>query len=1117
MNLLNTSINRINTSIQNLNIKKLNRRQVETEDFNITGQYNFLTKPLGIDEGSSQLNLSNKNLRNFGSTWYKKNGPQTQLSRKWSYVDNRGKCQAACLENGPIYISNDFGNNWLAYYFIDNWCCINISEDGEVIAASTKEGLLYISTDSMATFTIEANIPLYEQSQTQLETDFSCLSLSDDGNYLIFGGTITYLSVIQGCSLYVSDNVKNSRSFSEYGPMSIVSIDQDDTYFYLGYYGTSGVIARYLKSNLTTIKEITPPVIEGVVYSWIDVSVDDNVVVLIGQNLVALSLNQGETYIYRALFDCYKCQVSQNKISIFTKTGCYSLLVTDQTSGAELEFVYDNHFQYSINLDENGFLDETLATYYIPSYYNQYRTVVQTNGLIYLSYDSGNSYSNAVSIYDNSQYQTENNFRGSFSSGTGNIVWNNDIYYFSDGIYYFSTSLDKKFRVNYSYSYSNGYQLLCCNSYVLFSNNYGKNWSIIKNDGNIYNFAMISDNGEILISEGTNLWKSTLNNPELWTLYKTFDENIVKFTALQNFSKIYVLTRAGGSWTIYYGVNFTSSLSNGIEITDIQVTSTNFYYSFSNNLIQTALNDLTTSSTLTLIEILPGADPIYNIKSFYIYETEGLETFINTYTNDNTVFFYSSGDFPANFSDLSVSELNSDPISIQGPCYSFYQRTRISFFNESGKLYSSDNYGQTFSINNYINQFEVEQYNPKLACSSSGKKLISLSENRNLLISQDDGNTWLFPSLFLNNNRSIAYFKDCAISSTGRYMLACSYKDSDSDSFLLLSKNSGRTFSCLNVPDDKYYTSCCISGDGMIIGVLDTTGILYYSEDRGQNFIEITLSQNDTIYRQMVISTDGKIIYVISKAKNLYKIEDKTVTTYNFAEFPYAIATNADGKFVTVCCLLNENYYNGYNSQIKKSSLKVYTSEDYGTEFEEALYLESVKYSKYPYSVGMSANGQYQLITTFGGIYYSDDYGNFFKPGENNNPLLSGFIASVCVNSQGTVNKVMDTCSNIYENLSLEDNSLAILRSPDITDGVYYIDGRYDVYYFVNNCNVFLPKITYPRRISICYKTTVNVVAYTGDNIEGSQNILTSEIIYPLILCSDGKNTWINENFTSSS
>lgn len=319
MNLLNTSINRINSSIQNLNIKKLTRRQVETEDFNITGRYNFLTKPLGIDEGSSQLNLSNKNLRNFGSTWYKKNGPQTQLPRKWSYVDNRGKNQAACVEDGPIYISNDFGNNWLAYYFIDNWCCINISEDGEVIAASTKEGLLYISTDSMLSFTIEANIPLYEQSQIQLETDFSCLSLSDDGNYLIFGGTITYQSVIQECSLYVSDNVKNSRSFSEYGPMSIVSIDQDDTYFYLGYYGTTGVIARYLKSDLTNTKEITPPVIQGVDYSWIDVSVDDNVVVLIGQNLVALSLNEGETYIYRALFDCYKCQVSQIKYQFLQK------------------------------------------------------------------------------------------------------------------------------------------------------------------------------------------------------------------------------------------------------------------------------------------------------------------------------------------------------------------------------------------------------------------------------------------------------------------------------------------------------------------------------------------------------------------------------------------------------------------------------------------------------------------------------------------------------------------------------------------------------------------------------------------------------------------------------
>lgn len=761
-------------------------------------------------------------------------------------------------------------------------------------------------------------------------------------------------------------------------------------------------------------------------------------------------------------------------------------------------------------------MDETLATYYIPSYYNQYRTVVQTNGLIYLSYDSGNSYSNAVSIYDNSQYQTENNFRGLFSGTSGNIVWNNDIYYFSNGTYYFSTSLDKKFRVNYSCSYSNGYQLLCCNSYVLLSNNSGKNWSIIKNDENIYNFAMISNNDEIIISEGKNLWKSTLNNPELWTLYGTFNENIVKFTALEDFSKIYVLTTNGSSWTIYYGENFTSILSNGIEITDIQVTNNNFYYSLSNNLIQTELDDLTTSSTLTITDSTPDPDVNYNIKSFYIYQTKALNMFINTFTNDVSIFFYykSVGTFPTLFSDLSVSELNSDPISIPGSCYSFYERERIFFFNESGKLYSSDDSGQTFSINNYINQFEVEQYNPKLACSSSGKKLISLSENRNLLISQDDGNTWLFPSLFLNNNRSIAYFKDCAISSTGRYMLACSYKDSDSDSFLLLSKNSGRTFSCLNVPDDKYYTSCCISGDGMIIAVLDATGILYYSEDRGQNFIEITLSQNETIYRQMVISTDGKIIYVISKSKNLYKIEDKTVTTYNFGEFPYSIATNVDGKFVTVCCLLNENYYNGYNSEIKKSSLKVYTSEDYGTEFEEVLYLESVKYSKYPYSVGMSANGQYQLITTFGGIYYSDDYGNFFKPGENNNPLLSGFIASVCVNSQGTLNKVMDTCSNLYENVSLEDNSLAILRSPDITDGVYYIDGRYDVYYFVNQCLVFLPKITYPRRISICYKDDLNVVAYTGDNIQGESSIM---IVfgdqYHFILSSDGKNTWIIENF----
>ena len=133
----------------------------------------------------------------YGNNWVAK-----ETIRKWEDVtmSSDGKYQTAVVYTGLIYISSNYGVDWVAKETIRNWEGIAMSSDGKYQTAVVWNGLIYISSDYGNNWVAKETIRKWED-----------VTMSSDGKYqtaVVYTGLI-YISSNYGVDWVAKETIRN--------------------------------------------------------------------------------------------------------------------------------------------------------------------------------------------------------------------------------------------------------------------------------------------------------------------------------------------------------------------------------------------------------------------------------------------------------------------------------------------------------------------------------------------------------------------------------------------------------------------------------------------------------------------------------------------------------------------------------------------------------------------------------------------------------------------------------------------------------------------------------------------------------------------------------------------
>lgn len=1050
--------------IRNLEISKLSKSNFLNDDFYIKGQFTFEKQPIVAGDYVSDFgNLSTRNFENFGTVWNRRTSPNDTLLRKWSFVCNKGQYQAACEYGGSIYISDNFGSDWKSLNLFGDWACVGISEDGMTIAASEDTGELLFSIDGGLTFS--------QPTDYFMTSTWTVLAVS--GTKLVVGG----INGSNACNIYYWFDLTNpvSANLGIIGTYSLC-FSSDSSKIYAAEYKNEGSIYEFIPSPYSYQK------IEPSKAKWVSVTEVGGILIAINendnQNICVLS--NSWTYLTIPGYP-QSASICDDSVFVTTWEGpCYTFSLNGSSIFQVPEFpkVYSK--------DSNGFSieivnDQDNEGYYCASSFGNFLTVVQSYGPLYISQNSGESFEYSSAFFDNAKLSLNTlgmQALGSISKTSGNIMAGNVLYVTNDSglTWNFSKSLTDSSKMICSCSL-NQYQVLGGYGYILFSNNYGKNFKIVKNDYFLYISVNLTSDGKILAmtNSGDLYLYENLNWRQLCSNSGFF------ITSVLDGNNIYLI-KYDGSSIVYISNDFGETFPTQISISGIincaQCKNGNFICSFGKSIRK--YTDLVNYTETTLSE---------DIVKFVI-------------TDDGTyvVIFDKSVMFSVDFQNWCYSNFkNNDFILSEGSfCDIFFSENNVFVLDIFGRIYRSTDGGGEFSDDIYSNHFTLQRsYDNSMSMSSSGQYIASVTYNSSIQMSCNFGKTWFYPDDIFAAN-----FSSCAVSMTGKYIVATSFHNGYNDSAIYISSDYGQTFQKVQgIKTDVIFVSCAISADGKIISVLEDSGKHYQSKDFGKTFSVIKLQGS---LRRVILSYNGKFCIITTNEGTVY-INSKIIS----ANTTFA-AMSFNARFISLCCSVS------IESE-KQSQTKIMTSDDYGQTFSETQVFNEYQ----PYNIAMTANGQYQIASTYGGVYVSSDYGGHFKLIRSNEIIST--ILSICCNSEGTIVKMMDSASNIYECRAYEqrDQIMNYSVSPIISED-YSIDGTYDVYQFTTECSLIsLPKIRtlYPvttRTITIVNVTEsdseIKIVCNSEDKIFYTGQSLSEVSIKTaytnLQFMSNGSDTW---------
>ena len=123
---------------------------------------------------------------NTGASWSLATQPSGVASENWDSVSisSSGQYTVACVSNGKIYYSNDYGQSWTVSTSASTyWESVSISSSGQYAIACVFNGKIYYSNNYGETWTVS----------TSASATWYSVSISSSGQYAIvciYGGQI---------------------------------------------------------------------------------------------------------------------------------------------------------------------------------------------------------------------------------------------------------------------------------------------------------------------------------------------------------------------------------------------------------------------------------------------------------------------------------------------------------------------------------------------------------------------------------------------------------------------------------------------------------------------------------------------------------------------------------------------------------------------------------------------------------------------------------------------------------------------------------------------------------------------------------------------------------------
>ena len=305
----------------------------------------------------------------------------------------------------------------------------------------------------------------------------------------------------------------------------------------------------------------------------------------------------------------------------------------------------------------------------------------------------------------------------------------------------------------------------------------------------------------------------------------------------------------------------------------------------------------------------------------------------------------------------------------------------------SNLIYISNNYGQTWTATTQ----GIVNSTARAAMSANGQYILIASQGatNQLYSSSDYGSTW-------TRVGASSTWTSVAMSASGQYQLACPL---ESGKYCNYSFNYGQTWQQSTTgPTSVFAFGMTMSASGQYAClVLSNAFGAYYSSNYGQswtassdaiNMYNVCMSASGQ-YAVAVAATGGTnfIYYSINYGINWIKSSYSTASG-----FWYGCAMSANGQYLLAVNAGATNVVQSitpfpplYTDQVKTNQVKthVVTYADNSTAITATPALDYTTFGKnwtiilsinYYKGCAISANGQYQVVTT-NGIYYSSDYG----------------------------------------------------------------------------------------------------------------------------------------------
>ena len=1122
----------IRTRLDRLNHSKISHDNIYHDNFNVNGKWTFNQDPnIGVESLDTVVttaqNLSTRNYRNFGRKWNQMTSPTNNTFYLWSAVDVKGQYQAVCVYGGDIYISSNYGEDFIGQKHVGLWVSVVISSDGSTIIASKANGHYIYSLNSGATFSDLNPAPNGETNFTSVT-----LAMSDDGTVVVMVGTGSTPNV------HINNDFKNNptnnwivTTTGEYNLVSssAVAISSDGTNIYIG--GKDGNI-YYTTNNheaLAVIRLATPispamisytPVLPAI----LNIVFFDNVFFIVttsnssvngGNNVYTSNTGLIDRTVLTGQYieGANSASMSMNGSTVFLACDNNPCMIS-RDSG--VTFTPMQVFP-EMNLNTN-------RKYFFGSSNNGYVTVFTTVGLFYRSIDNGLNFTMNSSVYDNLSFyqniipQPQAKF---VNSGNNFVRIRNSIGFmvtFSNLFITSNNGLIWKYHSGFAnlgnLGLYNGMQasdisdnglvqVISGQNYVILSNDGGNNWSVIKQDLNNYIGVKISTDGQRIIvatpnglylstSQGSTWFNIPITIPSGYSIVSISGNYIVSTIAIavvnSTDTSILIYKTTDGNTYLHTDTFSIAGICNVITAGPLN----SFYFN-----INTDLYSATGSYDFGKIQTIDESN-IVTISATYnkilVSTSEG--TYYGTYTTS-----WSFNPVPQSNTGLI------DPTTV-----AFIDANNVDFFvvDKEGRFCLSPIVVNVVSPTSFTNDTLVNQFTSQWSMPANFK--MSSSGQYQLFISPFGGaiSTDWGKTSTATQDLQLLNLTSCAVSATGKYMYVTvsvnNRKDPPTLSSFYYSTNNGINWTeNVNFPLDIISLSCACSANGKFVSVIDMVGDVYCSTDFGKTFKinnlnglltgtisyflinpsipdksqpftpnDILMSDNGRIQR--VIAIEGIIIGSNDGGRS-WSVMGKLPNLFCF----YA-AMSGSGKFLTLCCstaptdalslhLESLGVFDN-DSTFESSDLSLITSDNGGRTFSKCKGIDS--FDNVVYNIAMSNNGQYQISLGQGVVYTSTDYGANFV--SNPTPQILDFANNVVVNDEGSIIRIVTMGGNIFECRPYEqpDNISQYEVSPVMTSSFPIQSDRdavdaYDLY-IVDTTNigitVTLPEIAilYPRK-----------------------------------------------------